>query len=428
MIKRLFKIFLFVTLVVIVITLVWWVGTTPPDYLRSAPAYVIGEVPESILKVKASGDPIGDTLITIAPEIRGYDDVILQEDKGRAFVTGRDGWIWIVDLETGEAEQFVDAPLMAAGAHELPGDEDKICFCSSYLYGSTYPDDERVGLYQVDLNTKEITPLALRVPLPPEPPIPTGTNQGTFYTRATEKPLAMADMDDSNSRPIVFCNDVAVSSDGLRFYFSEPFSYEGASMGGGAVGEAITLGNNGRLWKYDAEAQTVSLVAHGYNFVDGVLLEESEQNGVTREHAVLISETTKFRLLRLHLEGEKAGEDEVVWDALPAMPDGLERDAAGNIWIGMIKQRSGLITWIHANPWIKPLMLRLPLELLPVPTVTSVFVISPDGATPLWYAEHPGTKIQDIAVVIPGKTDIYLANFAEETPGLHRMPNPLLKK
>jgi len=427
MIKRIAKFFVLVIVGMLVVCLVWWVRTAPPEYLQIAPAYVMGEVPASIVAVTAPGDPIGDTMETVALEIRGYDDVVLPEDRGRAFVTGRDGWIWIVDLETGEAEHFVDAPLMASGALERPGVDDQLCFCASYLFGETYPENERVGLYQVDINTKEITTLVLRVPLPPDPPVPASGNQGTFYTRATEKPLAVADMDDTNSRPIVFCNDVDVSSDGQRFYFSEPFSYEGASMGGGAVGEAITLGNNGRLWKYDAEAHTVSLVAHGYHFVDGVLLEESEQDGAMREHAVLITETTKFRILRLNLEGDHAGQDEVVWDALPAMPDGLERDAAGNIWVGMIKQRSGVVTWAHAHPWIKPLMLRLPLEMLPVPTITSVMALSPDGSEPLWYAEHPGTKIQDIAAVIPGEKWVYLANFTNDTPGLHRIPNPLLK-
>jgi hypothetical protein len=345
----------------------------------------------------------------------------LQEDRGRAFVTVQDGWIWKLDLNTGEAERFVDAPLMAAGAVQIPGEPDAIAFCASHLHGESYPEGERVGIYRLNLETKEITPILLRVPLPPPAGTPRAGNEGIVFTADTENRLAIDAMDDTNSRPIAFANDLAVSSDGKRFYFSEPFAYEGASMGGGTFGEAISLGNNGLLWAVDTEAQTAALVAQGYHFVDGVLLEEID--GV--EQSVIFTETPKFRITRAYLRGERAGEDEVVWDSLPGMPDGMDRDAAGNIWIGLLKKRSGLITWVHANPWIKPLMLRIPPEALPVSLDTAVLALSPDGATPLWYAEHDGSKVPDIAVAIPGKRHVYLANFTRETPGVHRIPNPL---
>jgi len=420
--KRFGKLLLFIWGLFSMGVALWWIASAPPSYLRVGPAYVIGPVPQSIQDVTATDDPIAQTVTTIAPDLSGYDDVVLQEHLDRAFVTARDGWIWKVDLKTGDAEPFVDVPLMAAGAHEMPGDDNTICFCASHLFGAEYPDDEHVGLYRLNITTKEVTPILLRTPIPPEVTPPRNGNEGTVFTADTEESLNVSAMNEGNSRAIAFCNDFDISSDGKRFYFSEPFAYEGASMGGGAMGEAITLGKNGRLWKYDAESNTAALAAHDYNFIDGVLLEEDGQGW---ERSVLVSETTKFRIMRLFLSGERAGEDEIVWDALPSMADGLERDAEGRIWVGMIKQRTDILNWAHANPWVKPLMLRLPLDLLPVPTVTGVLVLSPDAATPLWYAEHSGTHVQDIAAVIPGKSGVYLANFTDDRPGLHRMENPL---
>lgn len=65
----------------------------------------------------------------------------------------------------------------------------------------------------------------------------------------------------------------------------------------------------------------------------------------------------------------------------------------------MINQRMGFITWAHANLSAKPLMLRLPFELLPVPSVTGILALSSDAAMSRLYAEHPGTHVQDVAAV-----------------------------
>ena len=67
------------------------------------PKFVVGPIPQSILDVKTDGDFIYDTVHTIAPELEGYDDVLLEEDLGIAYATGRDGWIWKVDLKKEKA-------------------------------------------------------------------------------------------------------------------------------------------------------------------------------------------------------------------------------------------------------------------------------------------------------------------------------------
>ena len=397
---------------------VWWISAAPPPGLRIAPPYEMGDVPPRLAAVQSETDYIADTVETLAREIPGYDELILQEDQGRAFAMASDGWIWIVDLESGSAERFVDAPLMAAGGRIVPGDDDRICFCSSYLSGQTYPEDERPGLYELRISTKEITTLLLRVPLPPA-----DTQEGVVFVGEDRKPLAISDMNDRNSRAIAFCNDLDISADGQRIYFSEPFSYAGASMGAGAIDEAISLGNNGRLWVLDRDAETAALVAQNFTFIDGVLLEPA---GDPKETSVLVAEATRFRVLRLFLNGDRAGEYDVLWENLPAVPDGLDRDAKGRIWLGLIKERSGLLTWAHANPWIKPLMLRIPLSILPIPEATAFMGMNSDASEVLFYTLHDGAQVRDISVVVPGKDHLYLACFNPERPGLHRVPYPPL--
>ena len=180
------------------------------------------------------------------------------------------------------------------------------------------------------------------------------------------------------------------------------------AQGGGAIGEAITLAGNGRLWRHDLDTGRTRLIAQGFNFIDGILTEPSAES--PREQSVLVSQTSSFGITRFFLGGARAGQHEYVWRALPGMPDGLDRDSEGRIWSGVIKCRSGSTTWIHANPWIKPLLLRLPHSMVPVSTCTGIMVLSADAATPLYFATLEDPEVTAIASAIEHGGYVYLAN------------------
>jgi len=380
------------------------------------PKFVVGAIPQSILDVKTDGDFIYDTVHTIAPEIGGYDDVLLEEDKGIAYTTGRDGWIWKVDLKTEKGERFVDVPVMAAGLHRIPGEKTKIITTNSRRGGQTYPENEKVGLYTLDLATKEVTPLVTRVPLSTDPAKP------TVYATDKQKRVRVDSLDESNSRLLAICNDAAVSADGKRVYFTESYVAEGATMGGpGSIGTVIMLGNTGNLWMYDAEDQTVGLVGNGYAFTDGILM---EGDGKGPEESVLLTDNVRFELHRVHVAGARAGESEVLWKDLPGLADGMRRDSKGRIWVTFIAERGPQLTWLHANPEVKPFIMKHP-QLISLAPTNSLLLLSPDASTPLWFTSHYQTRVTGIAAVTPGKSGLYLSNFSESTPGLHRIDHPV---
>ena len=64
-------------------------------------------------------------------------------------------------------------------------------------------------------------------------------------------------------------------------------------------------------------------------------------------------------------------------------------------------------------------------QLISLPPITSILLLSPDASTPLWYTEHLGTRVNYIAAVTPGKSGLYVANYSDKTPGLHRIDNPV---
>ena len=325
-------------LVVIALFAVWWLSSAPPGYLEIGPALDLGGIAESILAVEAPPEALGLALEHVDSDVPGHDDLLLYEDDGVAFVSGMDGWIWRVPLDGG-GERFADVPLLPSGLRAAPDDDDVIYFCASRLHGEDHPADERVGLYRLTISTREVTPVVTDVAMTPA--IPEQRRKVFADTDEGAPAVMQSAIDSSNSRPLAFCNDLDVSADGKRIYFTEPFAYEGASMGGGAVGEAITLGENGRLWRHDLDKGETRLVADGFHFIDGILIDLHPAG--TREESVLVTQTPGFAITRFFLAGPRAGTAEAVWTGLPGMPDGMDRDAQGRIWIGVYRKRSGFL-------------------------------------------------------------------------------------
>lgn len=379
-----------------------------------------------IEKVKDSEDLGVKGIQTLISDVPAQDEILLQEDLGRAFVASMDGFIWIVDLKKNLAERFVKTPLLPGGMVANPKNPDLIYFCSSRGNKNDPIEPNGPGIYELRISNKQIRKIATRVPKIPE----TGEKNlksliGIFYAPEKQPTLRLTEMTEKNSRAVEKADDLAISNDGERIYFTEPYDHAGAILGVSAQSrsEALTLGKNGNLWMIDLKKEAASLVAHNYSYLDGILLEYSDQE--TKETSILVNELSKFRLLRLHLLGERSGEDEIVIEGLPGFPDGMDRDPQGRIWIALAVERSKLITWLHNHPFWKNVVLYIPERLQPVSRKTALLVLSKDGKNPLYYAVHDGSRFSTLIVVVPGKDRVYLSVYEKDYKGLNVIPYPI---
>ncbi|TGJ99513.1 hypothetical protein EHO59_16825 [Leptospira semungkisensis] len=379
-----------------------------------------------IEKVKDQQDLSKKGIQKLIPNVSAQDEILLQEELGRAFTASIDGYIWRVDLKKNIAEPFVKPPLMPGGMVAHPKDPDRIYFCASRGKKDDLVDINGPGIYELRVSTKSIRKIATRVPkMPTSDPRDTKSSFGKLYPHNKQITLKFSDITKDNSQPVEKADDLAISSDGERIYFTEPYDHEKAILGVSTQSrnEALSLGKNGNIWKIDLKEGSVSLVAHKYSYVDGILLEYSPNQ--SKETSILVNEVSQFRLLRLHLSGDKAGEDEIVIDGLPGFPDGMDRDSQGRVWVALVIERSKLVTWLHDHPFWKRFILYLPERLQPVSRRTGLLVLSKDGKIPLYYGMHDGHLFSTLIVVIPGKERVYLAVYEKGYAGLNVIPYPI---
>ena len=393
-----------IALAVVAAIVVWWVAAAPRDDIRIAPSVTLDPATADAIRAVDRSADFASGLEHFPSSLPGFDDVAFPGGGNRALVTGGDGKIWSFDLATHAAEPLVDPPLMAYGIHEAPGNANVAYFCASRSYGPTQPG-ERVGLYRLTLDTRTIEPLVVDVPA-----TDLRNERAVVYADDDAKAPELRAGAGGSRRELLVCDNLEVSEDGRRIYFSEPFDYAGASVDD-AVDEAIALAPNGRLWRHDLDTGATRLIAEGFHFINGVLYDPHP--GQPREESVIVNQTSHFRLTRFHLRGAKAGTSEVVLDGLTGMNDGMDRDPAGRIWLALFTEGSGVLAWAHRNAWVKPILMRLPARLLlRKPRRTGVLVLTPDGRRPLYSAMYEGPLLTSIASAVPSPHGLYLANLA----------------
>ncbi|TGL39189.1 SMP-30/gluconolactonase/LRE family protein [Leptospira perdikensis] len=380
--------------------------------IKIGEAYKLGKVPDTILEV-TKPDPFLNHLKVSFPELPGHDDLIFDNKNQTAYASGMDGWIWKLNFKTNSAEAWVKPPVNPAGLQFSNQSNESILACASRLGGVSYEETSRVGLYEINIKTKSVVPLLLNLPKLEQ------TDFETVYPEAKRPTFSLKNLNESNSRAFALCNDLAVSKDGNRIYISEPFERPNAAMGSGAVPEAIGLYPHGKLWMYDRKQNSVSLIMSGFTFVDGIVIAD---HSASKEESVIITETTKFRIIKANISGKQEGKFEILFENLPGLADGLERDSKDRIWVGIIKPRSGLVNLIHNNPWLKPFLLSLPQRILPIAKKTGILVLDPSGKKALYYSMHDGSKIKDISVAVPNLNSIYLPSFDTSSRGLYSLP------
>lgn len=116
----------------------------------------------------------------------------------------------------------------------------------------------------------------------------------------------------------------------------------------------LNTDKTGRLLKYDKSSKEVTVLLRGLAFANGVALSKDRS-------FVLVAETTTCRILRLWLDGPKAGSTDTFAE-LPGFPDNIRRNSKGEFWVALHAKQGFFAKWFVSNKWVGKSLLKLPLD------------------------------------------------------------------
>ncbi len=168
-----------------------------------------------------------------------------------------------------------------------------------------------------------------------------------------------------------FTNDLAVTKDGSKVYFTDASSKFGF---GHSTDDIVEHGAHGRFLVYDFHTGKTDVLLKGLQFANGVALGPDEA-------FVLVNETGSYRILRYWLKGEKAGTSDIFADNLPGFPDNITFNGAGRFWVAIYGPRTPVADRLAPYPSARKAVMRA-LRFLPVPVKPQAFALAfdPGGA------------------------------------------------
>lgn len=223
-------------------------------------------------------------------------------------------------------------------------------------------------------------------------------------------------VDSVDGQPLVYADNLAVTRDGQRIYFSDASTKFGAEANGGTFAasklDIFEHGGHGRILVYDKSSGETEVLQSGLQFANGVALSEDE----TR---LVVAETGMYRVLVIHLAGPKAGEMEVLIDNLPGFPDNVERGPDGTFWVGLVSARSKPLDGMASHPFIRKVVMRLPAAARPDAVAYGhVFAIDLDGKVQADLQDPSGAYAKTTGAISSGPW-LFISSLTE--PDLGRL-------
>jgi len=174
---------------------------------------------------------------------------------------------------------------------------------------------------------------------------------------------------------------------------------------------------SGRLVAHDLQTGRSWVVLEAASFANGVAVDPQQQ-------FVLLNETSRYRIRKVWIAGEKAGRDEILVDNLPGFPDGISTGTEGLFWLALAGPRDVFLDRTAGMPWLRKAIVRLPHFMQPAP-VRYGHVVGLDGQGRVRCSlQHPSGERFAIITSVQERDDwLYLGSLSEPSLARIRVPS-----
>ncbi|XP_036402223.1 adipocyte plasma membrane-associated protein [Megalops cyprinoides] len=209
-------------------------------------------------------------------------------------------------------------------------------------------------------------------------------------------------------RRLAFVNDLDVTQDGRKVYFTDSSSRWQRRDFLHLIMEATA---DGRVLEYDTVTGEVSVLMDGLRFANGIQLCPDEES-------VLVAETTMARIRRVHVSGLNKGGMDTFVDNLPGFPDNIRRSSSGGYWVAMSAVRPNpgfsMLDFLSQKPWIKKLIFKLfsqEVMLKFVPRYSLVLELRENGSCKRSFHDPHGMVAAYVSEAHEHDGHLYLGSF-----------------
>ncbi|KAK3136090.1 hypothetical protein QOZ80_5BG0427920 [Eleusine coracana subsp. coracana] len=153
------------------------------------------------------------------------------------------------------------------------------------------------------------------------------------------------------SRPFSFANGIEIDYETGAIYFTETSTrFQRREF----LNIVISGDKTGRLLKYDPKKNQVEVLVDGLAFPNGLAMS-------TDGTYLLLAETTTGKILKYWIKTAKASTMEEVVQ-LSGFPDNIKWSPRGGFWVGLHAKRGKIVEWSISYPWLRRLILKLPIR------------------------------------------------------------------
>lgn len=207
--------------------------------------------------------------------------------------------------------------------------------------------------------------------------------------------------------PLTFTDDLDIAADGKIYFTDASTKYHQPDY----VLDLLEGRPYGRLYVYDPETKTAKVVLDNLYFANGVALSRNQD-------AVFVAETYRYRIRKVWISGEKVGQNEIIADNLPGLPDNINSDRNGTIWLAMPSPRKPIADVSARHPWMRELMVRLPRAFWPKPDRYGLVVAIDENGKILKSLHDPsGDHLRMITSVTPYQGKLYFGSLENDRIG-----------